>query len=246
MKYGREVSQLLQGVIAVKPVWFGRKPKVCVVNEGVPGIHEDGRGCRHQALPLLAGQQTADEEHSREHESIDRDEVPRPGHADGMTIARRGDHGREIASVLFGRPELIPRNLQRSESQPFASGRAVIVQVQARMVHQNREAAAHQHEQEKHIEEVGPAYPDGKTVRSAHRALRARRRKARCTACRRPLPESRPGSAEQDERHENRQSGRTNPEAEPPVGGIVNSTMRIVKRDHWIPRNEADTDPAES
>src|SRR5579872_164282 len=83
-----------------------------------------------------------------------------------MAVTGSRNQRREISCVVLGRPDPIFGDTQRRETDPFRARRAMIVPVEAGMVHQNRQTAAHQHEDEKDIEEVTPPYPERKSVGS--------------------------------------------------------------------------------
>ncbi len=53
---GSEVSQLLQGVVAIKAVRLGWKVEVGVEHEGIPRLHEDGRRSGDKPFPLRTRQ----------------------------------------------------------------------------------------------------------------------------------------------------------------------------------------------
>ena len=93
------------------------------------------------------------------------DEVPDPRNADGVPIARCANERRDVTGVIFRRPDAVARNLERRKPDPFASRRAVIIEIQTRMIHQDGQTAANQHHHKKEIEEVAVTDPERKTVR---------------------------------------------------------------------------------
>jgi hypothetical protein len=74
---------------------------------------------------------------ARQNETVDVDEVPNARNADRMTVAGRADEWREIAGVVFGRPKPVPRNFDRCQAKPFTARRAMVVEVQTRVIHQD-------------------------------------------------------------------------------------------------------------
>ncbi len=133
-----EIGQLLKRVVPVVAVGFRRKVKIGVVHERAPGLNEHGSRGGHQPLPLGRAEQQADEDHAREDEAVHIQEVPRTSDTDGMPIPWQSGERRDIAGIIFRRPHPIRRNEQRRQSDPFRSGRAVVVEIQARMIHQDR------------------------------------------------------------------------------------------------------------
>ena len=161
-----EIGQLLQRVVPVIAVRFRRKVEIGIVHEGAPCLNEYGSRGRHEPLPLGCAEQQADEDQARDDESVDIQEVPRTSDADRMAISRQGGQRRDIPGIIFRGPDPILRNRQRGQSDPFRSGRAVVVEIQARMIHEDRQAAANQHREEQKIEEVAVANPHRKAMRS--------------------------------------------------------------------------------
>ncbi len=107
-----------------------------------------------------------DEDNSGDDEAVDIDEVPDASNADGVPVTRRGNERRDIAGIVFRRPEAVAGHFERREADPFASRRAVVIEIQPRMIHQDRQAAANQQHHEKEIEEVAIAHPERKSVRT--------------------------------------------------------------------------------
>ena len=166
-----EVGKLLQSVVTVKAVRLRREVEVGIKNKGVPCLHEDSRGGRHQPFPLRAGQKADDEEDTRQDKAIDRDEVPGACNANRMAVARSRHQRREIAGVVLCRPDAVLRHFERREADPLCPRSAMVVPVKSRMIHQDREPAADEHEQEEKVGEVTPANPEGKAMRSARSAF---------------------------------------------------------------------------
>jgi hypothetical protein len=59
-EHGGKVGKLLQGVVAVKAVWFRRKVEISINNKGAPGLHEHTWGTGHQPFPLGADKKSDD------------------------------------------------------------------------------------------------------------------------------------------------------------------------------------------
>ena len=64
--------------------------KIGIVNEGIPGLHEDPGRSRNEPLPLIACQQAHDKEQAGENEPINVDEVPRACNPNRVPIAGCG------------------------------------------------------------------------------------------------------------------------------------------------------------
>lgn len=160
-----EVGNLLKCVVAVKSVGFGREPKSRVMNPGIPCLEENDRGIGHDAAPLLGGKEHRDENHAGEDKAVNVDEVPDPRNADCVPVARCAHQRRDVASVVFRCPDAIARDLQGSQANPFAAGRAAVVEIQARVIHQDGQPAANQQRHKQEIEEVAVTHPERKAVR---------------------------------------------------------------------------------
>ena len=93
------------------------------------------------------------------------DEVPHPRKANGVPIAWRADERRNVARIIFRGPDAVAWNFQWRKPNPFAPRRAAVIEIETRMVHQDRKPAPNQHHHKKKIEEVAVAYPYGKAVR---------------------------------------------------------------------------------
>src|SRR5437879_137288 len=124
---GSGIGQLLEGVISVEGVWFGRKPKVGVINEKLPGLGEHAQGSRHQPMPMTTRQACANKEDTRQYKSVDCEEVPGSSQPHRVPITWRGESRSELARVCLRGTECVLRNLYRSQSQPGSGRRAVIV-----------------------------------------------------------------------------------------------------------------------
>ena len=72
---------------------------------------------------------------------------------------------RNITGVVFRGPGAIAWDSYRCKPDPFAPRRAAIVEIQTRMIHQDRQTAANQHHHKKEIEEVAVTNPNRKPVR---------------------------------------------------------------------------------
>ena len=96
-----EVRQLLERVVVVEAVRLRRQVEGGVVDEDGPGVGHDLPGGRHQALPLSGAEQQHHEDQAVAHPEQDAEEVPVPGHADGVPVAGQADPGGEVAGVVF-------------------------------------------------------------------------------------------------------------------------------------------------
>ena len=105
-----------------------------------------------------------DEENTGDDKSVDIDEVPDPRDTDRVPIAGCADERRNIASIVFRSPYAVAGNLERCQPDPLASRIAVVIEVQAGVIHQNRKAAANQHHYKEKIEEMAVADPERKPV----------------------------------------------------------------------------------
>src|SRR5579885_3435318 len=102
------------------------------------------------------------------------------------------------------------------------------------MVHKDGKAAAHEHEEEKHIEEMAPAHPGGKPVRTARQAfLRGWRwRDIRQSGDGTLNPRGTQGDEDQD--YQDSQRAGRDPDVKPPVIGIMDSFVRGIKSGHEL------------
>ena len=227
-----EIGDLLQCVVAIKPVRFRGQVKRRVVHPRVPCLQEDERRSRHNTPPLLGIEEHDDEENAGDDEAVHVDEVPNPRNTNCVPVARRANQRRNITGIVFRGPDAVAWNLQRRNPDPFAPRRAAIVEIQTRMIHQDGQTAANQHHHKKEIEEVAVTHPDRKPVRSrevvgiylrngwnmrqsGHGDLNPRRRDYR---------EDRDTDSDQD--------GRSNPEAKSAIGRIVDGSVCRIERDH--------------
>ena len=71
-----------------------------------------------------------------------------------MPVARCGDHRRDVASIVLCGPESIGRDLNRRQPDPLAAGSAIVVEVEAGMIDQDRQTTSDQHRRKKKVEEV--------------------------------------------------------------------------------------------
>src|SRR6185437_8292734 len=229
-----EVGNLLQGVVAVKPIWLRRQMQGSVMDPHVPALQKHKRGGGHNAPPLLGGKQQTDENNSCDDEAMHVDEVPDARDADGMPVAWRAHQGRDITGVIFRGPQAVAGDLNRRDADPFSARRAAVIEIQPRMVHENGEAAANQQHHKQKIEEMAVAHPEWKPMRPGKIAGidLGRRRYGR---------ESGhgifdPGSNNyRDESNTNPdQDGRPHPDAKAPVRRIVDGSVSGVKLDHVV------------
>lgn len=101
------------------------------------------------------------------------------------------------------------------------------------MIHQDRQATANQHHQEKEIEEVTVTHPDRKSMRPCEvvriylRGSWNRRQTGHgdLNPRRRDYTEDRDADSDQDRR--------SNPDAKPAIRWIVDSSMCRIELDHW-------------
>ena len=128
---------MLEGVVAVEPVRFGRHVKRRVMDEDGPGIRHDRPGVRHEPPPLPCPEEQGYEDQAVAYPEHHAQEVPVPGHADGVPVAGQADPGREVAVVVVGRPDAVRRHVDRSQPQPLGAGRTVDVPVQPGVVHED-------------------------------------------------------------------------------------------------------------
>src|SRR6185437_11403202 len=135
-----------------------------IVYPCIPGLQNHERRLGNEPPPLLRIKQHDYEEDAREDKPINVKKMPRAGNADGMPVARCGNDGRDVTSILLRRPHAIRRNVDWCEANPLASRCAVIVEVEARMIDKNRETAPDQHHHKNKVEEVAVAHPQRKAV----------------------------------------------------------------------------------
>ena len=109
-----EVSDLLQGVVAVKAVGLGRQMKRGVVDPGIPCLQDDRGRSGHQTPPLVGGEEHGDEVHAAEDEAMHVDEVPDARNTDGMPVAGRANERSEVAGVVLRRPQAVARNFDEA------------------------------------------------------------------------------------------------------------------------------------
>src|SRR6185312_8304156 len=86
--------------------------------------------------------------------------------ADGMAIARCANERRNVTRIVFRGPDAVTWNCEGRKANPFASRRAAVIEIETRVVRQDRNPAADQNHHKQKIEEVAAAYPDGKAVRA--------------------------------------------------------------------------------
>lgn len=181
---------------------------------------------------MSCGEEADDEADADNDEAIDVDEMPGAGDADRVPIAGYGEDWGDVARIIFGGPDAVGGHTKRGEANPFAARCTVVVEIEARMIHEDGEAAAGKHGQKEKIEEMEPANPAGETVRSSHGAFAQLRDCGhRGQAVEKILS---PGKDQWDEHGQNKddERGRANPNAEAAVRRVMDSTMGSVKRDH--------------
>src|SRR5438093_11996505 len=94
--------------------------------------------------------------------------MPVPGHSYGMPVARQPDPRREIAGVILGGPDAVPRHFDWREPQPFRAGCAVNVPVQPRVIREDLQAAADKQDEKEEIDVMVDAQPGGKAKGRRH------------------------------------------------------------------------------
>ena len=124
-----EISDLLQCVVPVKPVWLLRQMKRSVVHPRVPCLQEDKRRSRHNAPPLLCVKEHTDENNTGNDKAVNVDEVPNPGNTDRVPIARRANERRNITGIIFRGPDAIAWHIQGRKPNPFAPGSTAVVEI---------------------------------------------------------------------------------------------------------------------
>ena len=97
----------------------------------------------NQPPPLLRIEEHNDEEDARDDKPVNVEKVPRAGNAYGMPVARGGNHGRDIAGIVLRGPDPIRGDIDRREPNPRNARRAVVVEVKARVIDQDRQTAPH-------------------------------------------------------------------------------------------------------
>ena len=162
------------------------------------------------------------------------DEVPHACHADGVPVAGRANERREIAGIVFGRPQAVARDFDGRESDPLAAGCAVVVEVEARMVGEDGKAAADEHGDKEEVEEMAVADPERKAMRArkvvgVHHGDGWNVRQA-------SYGHLDPGRSHQCDNHGggSDQNRRTNPEAVATIRGIMNGGVFCIKLDHSV------------
>src|SRR5664280_2411097 len=163
-KNDREIGNLLQSIVSVESVRLRRQMKCRVMRPGVPCLQKHERRRGHQTSPLFGVKEHDDEENTCDDKSVDIDEVPDPRDTDRVPIAGCTGERRNIARIIFRSPDAVAGNLERCQPDPLASRIAVVIEVQAGVVHQNRKAAANQHHYKEKIEEMAVADPERKPV----------------------------------------------------------------------------------
>jgi hypothetical protein len=127
-----------------------------------------------------------------EDEPVNVDEVPDPRDADGVPVAGRADERRNIAGIVFGGPEAVARDFERREADPLASRRAVVVEIETGMIHQDGKAAANEHGDEEEVEEMAVTDPEREPVRALQSCWDISAGRVECAAGRPRQSQSRP------------------------------------------------------
>ena len=209
--------------------------KCGVVHEGVPRLQEHERRSGHNPPPLLGIEQHDDEHNARDDEPVNVDEVPDPRNPNSVPVAGCADDRRKVTGIVFRRPDAVARNLERCKSDPFAPRRAVIIEIQTGVIHQDGQTAANQQHHKKEIEEVAVTDPERKPVRPGEvvgiylgngwNMRQARQGKLK------------PGGKSHREygHSDSDQNGRTNPDTEATVLWVVHCPMCGIKRNHNAP-----------
>ncbi len=121
-------------------------------------------------------------------------------------------------------------NRNRREPYPFRAGSAAVVEVQPRMIHQNRKAAANQDHHEEEVEEVTVTNPEREAVWPCSvRHLNAFRYPGHTCydnldPCRRENGHHHYGDANEN--------GRTHPNPKPPIFWDMHRAMCRIKMGH--------------
>ena len=109
-----------------------------VVDKGVPCLQEHGRRSGHDAPPLLGAEQHADKNNSGRDESVHVDEVPNARNADSVPVSGSPYNRRDIARIILRSPNAVVRDLKRRKTYPFAPWRTAVIEIETRMIKQNR------------------------------------------------------------------------------------------------------------
>jgi hypothetical protein len=158
--------------------------------------------------------------------------MPDPRDTDGVPVSGRADQGRDIAGIVLRRPNPIAGNLERRKPDPFASWGAIVIEIQPRMIHQDRKAAADQERHKKEIEEMAVSDPERKAVRPRKVVgiYLGNGRNARL-----------PGNGDLDPGRRNDrddrdtdsdQDRRANPNPEPAIGRVMDGPVCCIECDH--------------
>ena len=146
-----KIGDLLQRVVAIVAVKLRRQVERRIVDPCIPGLQQHERRLRNESPPLVRLEEHDDEQDARDYEPVNVEEMPQPGNADGMPVARRGNQRRKVAGIVLRGPEPVRRDLDRRQSNPLAIWCAIDVEVEARMIDQDRQATANQHCHEKEV-----------------------------------------------------------------------------------------------
>ena len=85
----------------VEAVWLLWQVEGSIVDEDGPGVGHDLPGGRHQAFPMPDKKQQHHEDQAVAHPEQDAEEVPVPGHTNGVPVTGQADPGGDVAGVDF-------------------------------------------------------------------------------------------------------------------------------------------------
>src|ERR1051326_128788 len=166
-----EIGELLKRIVSVKTVRFRRQMEGGIMDERIPGLYQYNSRGRHNPSPLLGYEEQRHKDQSCDNEPIDIDEVPRARHPNCMAITGQRKQGRDVTRIVLRGPHTVLRNCQRRESNPFGPGRAMVIEIESRGVHENGKTTSDEHHHKEKIKEVGITNPHGKAMRSGWRHL---------------------------------------------------------------------------
>jgi hypothetical protein len=149
-----------------------------------------------------------------------------------MAIAGKRNERRHVTRIILRGPHPICSHADRREADPFGTWRAIVVEVETRMVRQNRQTAANQEGDEQEVEKVTIPKPDGKAVRTGRRGFvddghgRDGRQSADCRL--------HPRDEKRHQRHSDdpAEHGWTHPQTDAPIRWIVHGAVGNVEGDH--------------
>src|SRR5665213_373534 len=147
-----------------------------------------------------------------------------------MPVAGSRNHRREIAGVVLRGPQAVLRHLEGSETDPLRSRRAMVIPVKPRMIHQDGEAAADEHEQEEQIRKVAPANPERKAMGPARSTCGRSRGRSKVRQSEESILQPREQERSKHKGEGDQEGSRTQPDAETAILWIVNGLMCGVER----------------